>query len=184
MKQIKEKILIQRIQKDHDTDAYAKLYDEYVSRLYRFIFLKVSDKREAEDLTSELFLRTWQYLTSDKKRTIESVSGLLYKIARNLIIDHYRERASAQTCAVELADKVPDNSENDRDRIHAAVDVHRVTDTMKKMKREYQEVILLRHVEELSLKEIAIVMEKGQTNVRVTLHRAMKVLKRMLREAE
>ena len=57
--QIEEKRLLYKVQTQQDAEAYAKLYDMYVERLYRFILFKVSHRQVAEDLTSDVFLKKW-----------------------------------------------------------------------------------------------------------------------------
>ena len=56
-----EKLLLIRLQKK-DPEAFAQIYDLYVTPIYRFIYFKVSSKQDAEDLTSEVFLKIWQYI--------------------------------------------------------------------------------------------------------------------------
>ena len=64
---LKEKSLLYKVREKQDAVAYGELYDYYVTRIYRFIFFKVRTKEEAEDLTSEVFLKTWEYINSTKK---------------------------------------------------------------------------------------------------------------------
>ena len=58
----KEQLLLIRLKKK-DKDAFAQLYDLYVTSIYRFIFFKVPTRQDAEDLTSETFLKIWNYLS-------------------------------------------------------------------------------------------------------------------------
>lgn len=85
-----EKLLLLRLRTKEDPEAFAKLYDIYAKRIYSFVFFKVSNREEAEDITSEVFLKAWRYINEKKK--IESFSGLLYRLARNSVIDLYRSR--------------------------------------------------------------------------------------------
>ena len=65
--------------------------------------------------------------------------------------------------------------------IDASHDVRKILQALKQLKQEYQEVLLLKYIEELSIKEIAEILKKTQVNVRVTLHRAMIILKKSLK---
>src|SRR3989344_2015279 len=89
---IAEKLLLLKLRTTEDPEAFAKLYDIYAKRIYSFVFFKVSNREEAEDITSEVFLKAWRYI--NEKKSIESFSGLLYKLARNCIIDLYRSKAT------------------------------------------------------------------------------------------
>lgn len=174
-----EKKLIYRVTRKKDTEAYGLLYDNYIGRIYRFIFFKVSNKEDAEDLSSEVFLKTWNYLTQSKHRDIKSFSGLVYKIARNSLIDHYRKQSGKHELPLESAIGMID-FENRYNEIDIKQEAQKILGILKKMKREYQEVLLLRYIEELSVAEIAHILEKGQVAVRVALHRAIKVAKKLL----
>lgn len=180
MESIKEKFLLYKIQAKQDADAFAELYDRYIGEIYRFIFFKVSHREEAQDLTSEVFLKTWNYLANNPHdKEIKSFRGLIYRIARNAIVDFYRARAHRHECAL---DEVVELGKDDVRYAHieSQTEVRRIFDALKGMKREYQDIILLKYVEEMSVGEIAESLDKSQTAVRVTLHRATKVLKRML----
>ena len=88
---LQEKYLIFKIKHSKDPDAYAKLYDFYIDRIYRFVLFKVSRIEDAEDITTEVFLKTWQYIRTTDKR-IANLNSLLYRMARNSVIDHYRSK--------------------------------------------------------------------------------------------
>ncbi|MBU1131828.1 hypothetical protein KKC32_01060, partial [Patescibacteria group bacterium] len=89
---LKEKYLIFKVRQNKDANAYGQLYDYYVDRIFRFILFKVATTEEAEDLTSEVFLKTWEYINNTGKK-IKNLNALLYKIARNKVIDYYRTKA-------------------------------------------------------------------------------------------
>ncbi|PIU15604.1 RNA polymerase subunit sigma-70, partial [bacterium (Candidatus Gribaldobacteria) CG08_land_8_20_14_0_20_39_15] len=66
---------------------FSKIYDQYINKIYRFIFLKVNSQEIAQDLTSETFLRGWESF-KEKNEEIENIQAFLYRIARNLVTDH------------------------------------------------------------------------------------------------
>lgn len=178
---IREKILLYKIYTKKDTEAYAELYDVYVKRIYRFVFFKVGSHENAEDVTSEVFLKAWQYLIggSDSASEIKSFSGLLYRIARNSIIDFYRTRASKNEVPIEDDTEVSDSGKW-YGELGDKIETEKIIQTIKKLKQEYQEVLTLKYVDELDVKEISEITGKGQVAVRVTLHRALKKLKEIL----
>jgi len=178
---ISEKILLYKIQAQKDPEAFGKLYDEYVEKIYRFIFFKVSNREEAEDLTSEVFLKTWNYLIKPSQNKVKSFSGLVYKVARNALIDYYRSKSKQQECSLEDAPEMVDLN-NQYKEIENKEEVKYLLEIIKKMKEGYQEIVLLHYIEELSIAEIAKITEKSRTNVRVTLHRALKLLNKLIEE--
>lgn len=181
-----DKYLIYRVQTKRDAQAYAELYDTYVAGVFRFVAYKVGSREEAEDITSEAFLRTWHYLL--ERRDVVSFTGLVYRIARNLVIDHYRSRKQHvsfdEAIEVEIedgAELVSDAGEQIR-LIDTAVEAHDVLEVLKKMKADYRDVMLLRYVDDLSVSEIAEILNKSHVHVRVLLHRATKLLQQLLSE--
>lgn len=174
---LSEKILLYKLRVRQDPDAYAALYDKYVRQIYRFVYFKVSNHEEAEDITSEVFLKTWHYI--QERKEVQSFSGLLYRIARNCVIDLYRAKS--------IKRETPLNEEIERGdggawyrALEITAESERVLGALKKLKQEYREIITLRYVDELELAEISAIMEKGPVAVRVTLHRAIKKIKQIL----
>lgn len=173
-KKIKESLLIDRLKKG-DPDAFAQIYDSFVDHIYRYIFFKVSDQHIAEDLTSNTFLKCWEYIR-DEKKEIENIKAFLYRIARNLVIDYYRTRTETieLSAAVGLDDQklpLPD------ELISINQDTNMLLKTLTKLPDDYNDLITLRYIEEYSIREIADILGKTENNVRVTLHRAIQALK-------
>lgn len=174
-----EKRLVLRVQEHKDADAFGSLYDLYIQKIYRFVFVKVSSKEEAEDITSEVFLKTWNYLLEKKTERIDSFSGLIYRIARNTLIDFYRKKSSRVEFSLELFDDIGDRG-SFVEAIDADQEIATMLHALKQVKEEYQEIIFLKYIEELSIAEIAEIVGKSSVNVRVTLHRGMSVLKKIM----
>ncbi|MDX9893213.1 MAG: RNA polymerase sigma factor [Patescibacteria group bacterium] len=175
-----EKLLLLRLKKK-DPEAFSKIYDLYVTPIYRFIYFKVASRQDAEDLTSELFLKIWQYATESDEE-IENLRALLYRSARNLVIDFYRRNARRDLTRDE---EVLNNVQDERQqsllaRIDTELGMRSIEKVLRQLKDEYREVILLRYVEELSIGEIADILGKSRGSVRVLLHRALKVCKDLI----
>lgn len=174
-KLIRDKILLFRISAKKDPEAFGKVYDEYVNRIYRFIYFKVSSSEEAQDIASETFLRAWQYIQEGKP--VKQLSAFLYSIARNLVIDHYRRRIlSLNTEDAEIAGVFSDKGDL-KNKIEISGDYSSLLAAMGKLKEEYREIVQLKYLDELSVGEIAEILGKTKGTVRVTLHRASKTLR-------
>lgn len=175
---LKEKFLLFRIRAKKDPDAFGDIYDAYVTPIYRFIYFKVSSAEQAEDLTSETFLKAWRYLI--EKRDVQSLQAMLYNIARSVVIDYYR--VSAQERGNASLDDVPESFLDDKKsaRLLREIDTNfettRVLETLRGLKDEYREIVVLKYFDELSTGEIAKILGKTASNVRTTLHRATKTL--------
>lgn len=184
---LRDKYLLYRIQTKRDAQAYAELYDTYVEGIYRFISFKVSSKEEAQDLTSEAFLRAWHYLL--ESRDVASFSALIYRIARNLVIDHYRSRRhhvslDEQRETDEDETLSPSDAGEQISLLDTQMESATVISAMKEMKEEYRDILMLRYIEELSTGEIAEIVGKSHVHVRVLLHRATNTLKALLEKHE
>ncbi len=155
---------------------FSKIYDQNINRIYRFNFLKVSSKEIAQDLTSEAFTRAWSSFakaTEDKTKVL-NWTAFLYQIARNLVIDHYREKGQFQIVS---AAYVADPAINLEEKAILSSDAQQIKEAIKDLGQEQQEVVLMRHVEGLSFKEIGEILGKPEGTVRVISHRAIESLK-------
>ncbi|PIR93914.1 hypothetical protein COT97_04285 [Candidatus Falkowbacteria bacterium CG10_big_fil_rev_8_21_14_0_10_39_11] len=179
---IKEKFLLYKVRYQHDATAYGLLYDLYVAKIFRFILYKVSSVEDAEDITAEVFLKSWQYIkTTDKK--ISNFNALLYRVARNAVIDYYRQKKRQD---LPLTDEdqyhnIVDSRDVEKD-IDIKLEVKNIEQALDQIKDEYREVVILRYVEGLSVNEIASIIKKSKSNVRVLLHRAIKRIQEILGE--
>jgi RNA polymerase sigma-70 factor (ECF subfamily) len=179
---IQEKLLLLRL-KNKDPKAFAQIYDLYVTPIYRFIYFKVATKQDAEDLTSEVFLKIWQYLIQTED-IVENLKALIYKTARNSVIDFYRRSASRHFLPdYEILNDLEDQrQQNLLARIEKQVEIKNIEIILRLLKDEYREVIILRYLEELSIKEIAAILDKSKGSVRVLLHRALKVARELFKQ--
>lgn len=178
---LKQKFLLYRVRQAKDAQAYAKLYDYYVERIFRFILFKVSSQEVAEDLTSEVFLKTWEYINTTKKK-IENLNALLYKIARNTVVDYYRKKKQEALRTDEEIMKNIQDARNMEAETNERLELQALEKHLMKLKDIYREVIILRFVEDFSISEIAEMLDRGKGNVRVLLHRALEALKEIAGE--
>ncbi len=160
---------------------FGKIYDQYIEKIYRFIFLKVNTKEIAEDLTSEVFLRCWKAYQASSNE-IQNIQAFLYQIARNLIIDHYRAKGRTQFVSV---DETPiiDSSFSIEEKSFIDSDLNNVKFALSKINDDYKEVIIWHYVDDLPIVDIAKITNKSEGAVRVMLHRALESLKKEVKEA-
>jgi len=156
---------------------FSKIYDQYIDKIYRFIFLKVSSQEIAQDLTSETFLKGWESFKNGNK--IENPQAFLYKIARNLVTDHYREKGKARVVSAEYV-KIPDPRINLEEKALLESDFDNIKIALTNLKDDYQNVVVWRYLDDLPIPEIAKMLDKSENTTRVLLHRALKSLKNEL----
>ncbi len=159
-----------------EAKAFGLLYDHYQPQIYRFVFLKVSHREEAEDLTHQVFLKTWQNITEYEFQGFP-FSSWLYRVARNQVIDYYRTKKN-NLC---LEDIVELKTENPVPKaIDNALDIEKVRKAIIQLKPEQQDVIILRFIEDFPIQTTASILNKSETAVKLLQHRAIKNLKKIL----
>jgi len=175
---LKEKFLLFRIRAKKDSEAFGELYDMYMRRIYRFVYFKVPSAEVAEDLTSETFLKAWQYLKG--KKSVPHLQALLYSIARSVVIDWYRssanERGDVSLDEAITGEAPGTGSERLLQAIENDFDVTWILERLRGLKDEYREVIIMKYLDQMSNREIASALGKSASHVRVIAHRAMKAL--------
>jgi len=185
VKKFKEKKALEQL-KNRDREAFIKVYDENVNDIHRFIYFKVGNHEEANDLTSMVFLKTWNYIQNDKLESSKTLRALLYKIARNIVIDHYREKGGKKAVSlddednrIEIVDEKQDLSGDLEDKVNMEL----IQEKLPLLKEEYREVVIMRFINDLSLEEISDINGKSRGNNRVLIHRALNALKKLVEEA-
>jgi RNA polymerase sigma-70 factor, ECF subfamily len=172
--------------KKKDKDAFIEAYDLYADDIYRFVFFKIGHDEEAKDLTSAVFLKVWNYAQSRGLDESKSLRAFIYKTARNLIIDHYRQLRETEARLDDkekvLEEMLIDEKQDLKKQSEILSDMEMVREGLAKLKDEYREIILLRFVDELSFAEISEVTGKAAGNVRVLTFRALQALKEILEE--
>jgi RNA polymerase sigma-70 factor (ECF subfamily) len=180
---LKDKALYSRL-KQKDKDAFIKAYDLYIDDIYRFVFFKINNREDTEDITSLVFLRCWDHIQNNTIKDFKTLKALFYKVARNLIIDHYRKKSSQQTIVkdedISNIDII-DEAQNPQAKFENEHDFQIVREKIFLLKDEYREVIILNYINGLSISEIAQIMDKSKGNVRVLLFRALKALRDLVK---
>jgi RNA polymerase sigma-70 factor (ECF subfamily) len=171
-----ETSLLERVRR-YDQAALSEIYDRYSRKIHSYIYRRLGDVQLAEDLTAEVFLRMLEAVQSAKfART--SLSAWLYRIAHNLVVDHFRSQSQRE---VEAWDE----------RLRAAVDDPTIVVEAKlaqqglraalsHLTQEQQQVIVLRFGEGLSAPQVAEVLGKSEGAVRALQHRALGTLRRIM----
>lgn len=165
-----------------DSEAFGVLYDQYHPQIYRFVFLKVGSREDAEDLTHQVFMNALEHMPGYRHHGFP-FSSWLYRIARNAVIDHYRTRKAK----VSLEDADPEMfalGENIQADANRALEIQNVREAMSELSALHQDVIIMRFVEELAIREVAMALKKSEGAVKLLQHRAISELQRILSERE
>ncbi len=156
-----------------DEQAFGELYDIWADKVYRFIYLKLRQPAVAEDLTADVFLKAWQYLHQYRPRPELPFSAWLYTIARNTLIDYYRSQKHTE---VSFED-IPEIADLEGSELYH--ETGRLENLLAQLPADYQKVLQLRFVEQLSIAKVAQIMKKKEDNIRALSSRALKKLAEM-----
>ncbi|MCJ7625866.1 MAG: sigma-70 family RNA polymerase sigma factor [Anaerolineaceae bacterium] len=170
-----ESELLQRAARG-DKDAFGQLYEMYLDEIYRYIFYRVADHIEAEDLTEITFIKAWKALPGQKQnREIRNFRAWVYRIAHNLVVDRHREKRETipieQVTISTSTDMDPEEIIQQNElRTQISKFIFQLEDTMR-------QVIVHRFINQLSHAETAQIMGLKDNHVRILQYRALKKLR-------
>ncbi len=170
--------LLERIRRG-DSAALRQIYDTYYVPIYQFIRFRTDEVQTAEDLAAEVFLKLVDAFHRGRTPD-QSLRGWLFKVARNLLHDHYGRQRFTETTLDDWL-PVPADDEPEAQFIQA-LQVETARQALRQLSDEQQEVLILRFGQMLSLQATADVMGKTTNSVKQLQHRALNSLRRMLLE--
>ena len=161
--------------------AFVALYRRYLPRIYRYVYRRVGNQQDAEDLTASVFTEALESLEDYREQG--SFAGWLFTIAHHRVADHHRqqrERVSLEEVTPALSDPGPGPEAQAlwRDRLE------RVAQALGELTPDRQEALALRFFGQLSNKEVAQVMGKSEAAVKMLVYRALRQLRRRCEENE
>ncbi len=160
-----------------DASAYGDLYDRYIDQIYRYIFARVAGREEAEDMTEEVFLKTWESLIHNRPK-ITNLQAWLYRTAHNLVIDHYRTHKT--THSLDQIPALDDPKPHPEKAVLDQLDNVRLIKAIQNLDSNLQQVIICRFINGLSHAETAQVLDTNENNTRIMQYRALKKLRKFL----
>lgn len=161
----------------HDAEAFACLYDRYVEKIYKYINYKAG-RTNAEDLTAQVFLKSWAAV-GDYRMTQSPFSAWLFRIAHNLVVDHFRTQR--ETISLDEFPMADENSEDVEELVERHLDNELLRQAVKLLTEDQQQVVILKFIVGYSTDEIAHLLNKHPAAVRALQHRALISLGRILR---
>jgi RNA polymerase sigma-70 factor (ECF subfamily) len=163
----------------YESEALAEIYDRYAMAIYRYLYRYLGDAAQAEDLTSEVFLRLLQVLNTPRAPR-DKLRGWLYRVAHNLAMDWFRHSTRVSESALDADLIVGGPSPSKMLEEHQAGEAVRVA--LRKLTSSQQQVIILRFGEGLKISEVSQIMDKSEGAVKILQHRAIKRLQKLLEQ--
>jgi RNA polymerase sigma-70 factor (ECF subfamily) len=160
-----------------DGEAFGRLYDMHVDRVYWHIYYRVGNVADAEDLTQQAFIKAWEAIGRYKKTTSPFLAWLI-KISHNLVIDFYRSKKDMTYLGFDFMAGESDSAPEYLAETH--FDQQQIRRAILELPGDQQQVILMRFIEDFSYLEIAASLGKSEGAVRVIQHRALVKLRKIL----
>ena len=168
-------------QAKYDREAFGKLYELYVDRIYNYVYYRTGDRHEAEDLTAWVFFRAIQHIDRYEDKGAP-FSAWLYRIARNMLANWYRDNSKRSMISLEsvslqyLAEDPESAIERDQDR-------EALLTAIRRLPSERQDLLILKHVERLSNIEIGQIIGRSEGAIKSLYHRTLVSLRAELTRA-
>jgi RNA polymerase sigma-70 factor (ECF subfamily) len=161
----------------YNPQALAEIYDRYADSMYRYLYRLVGDAQQAEDLTSDLFIRLLDVLNT-RRAPQDQLQGWLYRVAHNLAMDWFREQG--KHTSIMLNEELATSGESLLETVEQRQAQSELQEAIGQLTAGQQQVILLRFAEGLKLREVSRVMGKSEGAIKVLQHRAVKRLQALL----
>ena len=166
-----------------DRREFGRLYRRYVQRVYSYAFYQLGDHHDAEDVTERTFLSALDAIDGFQPEGA-GFRAWLFRIAHNVIANSRRSRLRRRTEALDLGREHHAPDADPAGLVARADEVAGLRAALAALPTDRRQVVLLRFVDELSAREIGVVLDRSEGAVRVLLHRALRELAAALDHAE
>jgi len=166
----KEINLNRAIQGDHE--AFGLLYEQYVERIFNYVYYRTGNQHDAEDLTAKVFFRAMRHIPQYEERGLP-VSAWLYRIAHNLVANWHRDRGRRPEISLDEGFAAIPHSEHPEVTLLKAEERDNLLKIIRGLPSERQHLIILKFVEHMSNAEIGQIMGRTEGAVKSLYHRTL-----------
>jgi len=159
---------------------FLKAYEEFSDAIFRYCYAQTSNRDVATDLAQETFTRAWQYLADGKD--IEQMRPFLYRIATNAVIDYRRKKKESSLDAMlEEGYDYADSTDLATER-ETMFESEQALAILSELDDKYKDALIMRYVDDMSVKDIAHAIGETENNTSVRIHRGLDKLKKSIEE--
>ena len=186
----RDNLLIEQCLKGQQS-SFSELIDEYKNMVFSLSYKMTNSLEDAEDISQEVFIRVYKSLYNFNPNY--KFSTWLYQITLNIYRDKFRKgkipSVSLDTPLnkddqKDLRSIIPDNQNNPEDIIMGVEQTNFINDLITSLPLKYREVIILRHLKDLSYDEMSKILNISLGSVKTRLFRARELLKNKLKKNE
>ncbi|MEO0270925.1 MAG: RNA polymerase sigma factor [candidate division WOR-3 bacterium] len=158
--------------KNEKENLFNILYDKYFDRIWKYVYYKVSNREDAQDLCQEIFFKVYKGL--DKFEGRSSYYTWIFKIAMNSVISFYRKRKFIKFIPLDFVDEKHYSYERDEKK-------EKIFEKMKMLPEEIRETLELYYISSFKVKEIAEILGVPEGTVKTRLKRGRELLIELLK---
>jgi RNA polymerase sigma-70 factor (ECF subfamily) len=169
-----EAALVERAKSD--PEAFGELYERHVVPIYNYVYYRIGNHQDAEDLTARVFHRALRHIANYTQRGLP-FSAWLYRIAHNLVANWHRDRGRRTLLPLDdfvaraLYDEAPETiAENREEEDYLLEAIRRLPD-------DRQELLILKFVDHLPNAEIGAIMDRSEGAIKSLYHRTLIALR-------
>ncbi len=166
-----------------DQAAFGTLYERYVQKMYNYIYYRTGSHEDAEDLTARVFHRAMAHIKGYVERGVP-FQAWLYRIAHNLVANWHRDRSRHKVVPLDEYVAARLRSEAPEARVESQDEIERLTQAVRALPEERQQLLILKFVDRLSNQEIGVIMDRSEGAIKSLYHRTLLALREMLGGAE
>jgi RNA polymerase sigma-70 factor (ECF subfamily) len=177
--EINEKKLVEDAK--NSLEAFGKLYELHIDKIYSYVFHRTGNHQDAEDLTAKVFYRALDNINRYNDQGVP-FSAWLFRIAHNLVANWHRDQNRRQTVSIDNLTLDVDQSNNPQQLVEQANQQELLLAAVRKLPSERQDLLVFKFVERMSNTEIGELMGRTENAVKSLYHRTLISLRKLLAE--
>ncbi len=164
-----------------DPEAFGKLYELYVDKIYNYVYYRIGNHQEAEDLTAKVFHRALDHIPRYNNKGVP-FAAWLYRIAHNLVANWHRDHNRRKVVALEQVTLKGDKQGSPHHAAERSNERELLLEAIQKLPPERQQLLTLKFIERMSNAAIGQLMGRSEGAIKSLYHRTLVSLKDLLAE--
>ncbi|MBM7587050.1 RNA polymerase sigma-70 factor (ECF subfamily) [Bacillus pakistanensis] len=159
-------------------ERISEIYRLHYLDVYRFLICFSGNQNDAEDLTQEVFIRVLNHLSAYNHSS--NLKTWIFSIAKHVAVDDYRKKKFTSLFKDNFFKQLVSNEKEPNEFVEQNELNHLLHDAISRLKPLYRTVVILRGINEFSIKETSEILDCSKSKVKVSYHRALRELKRKI----
>jgi RNA polymerase sigma-70 factor (ECF subfamily) len=159
-----------------DRDAFGRLYERYIERIFNYVYYRTGNLHDAEDLTARVFQRAMNHIQNYTDRGVP-FSAWLYRIAHNLVANWHRDRSRRQEIPLDDLPVIPSRGDHPERNLVRSQEQDVLLRMIRRLPPDRQTLLILKFVENMSNAEIGEIMGRSEGAVKSLYHRTLLALR-------